>query len=134
MESKTWELIEEARKRLGYTKNHIDWVSCNYKLENNMISIKPSMISINGCDLYCDAEHIYTGPFRVIFDKELPTIAKEINFDEDSNDLNIDDITYHIKDYVDIGFFIEDFDCADKQALINLMKHFSEWLIKTGEK
>lgn len=133
MQESTEKLINESRRRLGYTHNIIDWVSCKYQIENNKVIVTPNMIALNMCDVYCDIEDVCTDPLSVYFDRALPTGAKHIDYDVNERELRIDDEVYRIKDYTDIGFFVGDLGCKDSQALSNLMENFGRWLIKNGD-
>ena len=134
MNMTTWDLINEARRRLNYKYNRIEQVNCDYKVEDNKLIVTPRMIAINGCDVYCKDEEVCTDPLTVYFDKILPKTVTYVDYNPETKELRLNDTIYFIKMYYDIGFFIGDFGCQDAQALESLMKYFGEWLLKGENK
>ena len=126
-------LINSTRISMGTDYNKIDFYRCKYDLNTpKMLVVTPVMVSINFVDVDCAANDICTDPLRVFFNKPLPTSAESVEYDEDSNELVIDGESYLVKDANEIGIFVTDLGCEEKQAVKSLMWNFGMWLKEQG--
>lgn len=131
MQDSTRKLIEENDKKLNRAYRMLDFFNCEFKVIGDKISVKINDFSLNGIDLNCDQENIFSGPFYIKFNDYLDifedTQITECEWNNDDTILKINDKELRYID-TDLVYFINDFNGEEKQAINNVLEKFCDWV------
>lgn len=128
MQDSTRKILAEADKRNDNKLRSLYFMGGNFKIEYNRINYKLEKISLNNVDMDCEQENIHTGPFNIIFDKEINLEkgnVKECEWNEADKILKINDEELKYIDN-DLQFFVGDLHANLDNAINNLMEYFCD--------